>query len=141
MGDWSKTAEKIASFGSLQTVNGYVVAADDPTCWMMNSDPSVIDCAIVSNWFTPVVRHVQIDEHDPYQPHQYVTFQMDLEPVMTTEINAVGVRDFLGEKAMCPLYLYRSVIDMLTNVPISLADHASIVMDGIEAELISKMHV
>ena len=99
MGDWNNPPEMLASSGWLHTVNGYVVAPSEPTCYATYAkEPTALDYAVMSSWLTPMVESISAVEEDPYQPHRQVILRMKIAPSSITEVNAICPTNFDEER-------------------------------------------
>ena len=139
LGDWNNSPEAIASSGWLHTIDGYVVAPEQPTCFPSHAKKrSTIDFAVVSNSLTPMIDSVYADEEDPYEPHRRVFLQMKMAPFGICEMVAQCPADFPEERPIGPCRQYsKGQVSLARNVD----EHADALISRIEEELICKYHL
>ena len=145
MGDWNNPPEVLASLGWLHAISGGIVAHDHPSCGTTNArELSVLDYAVVSNWLTPMVKAIYADEEDPYQPHRRVYLKMQIAPKCIHEVAAVCPTSFPQERLIGRSNEYKMNCkweDLRNPWNLPLDDHAAMIMDRIENELLYKINV
>jgi len=142
MGDWQVNPHELAELGWLETIEGYVVAPDEPTCKQegRNTEGSIIDYAVVSNWVAPRIRHIRVLHDYAYNPHKYVELEMDYSCAVIEELQASKPNDFPTERPIGPCNEIK--IEIPSSVePANLDQHAEAVMDKLDHELLNVMHL
>lgn len=139
MRDWNSSPEAIASSGWLHIVEAYIVSPHEPTCFPAHAkQPGTIDYAVVSNSMTPMVQSIQVDEDDPYEPHRRTFLQLKEAPISICELVAQSPTEFPNEKPTGPYRQYSRAQVAITD---DIEEHAKLLMNRIEDELIHKFHI
>ena len=136
MGDWQLNPEELALIGWLNTINVHVIATDEITCRQKNrnTEGSVIDYAVVSNWVMPKVKHIRVTDDADFSPHKYVEMVIGFKGATISETRAKKPRSFPDDRPIGPANNYgRPAND---NEHVTLEQHARRVMEFIETNLI-----
>ena len=137
-GDWNLTPQQIIATEWINTIDGQVIAPEDPTCRPTPSHTGkIIDYFIVSQWLAPLVLSIAIDKEDVYRPHCAVVMHIKIAPDLVYETSAMKAASFPEERPIQPRCNIPTTT--WTNTPYhkSLNDHTKWVVDGCEEELFS----
>ena len=104
----------------------------------MAKDGSIIDYAVVSNSLTSMVDCIYADEDDPFQPHRSVIMKFHGDVNSISECNASTPTQYPEARPIGP---HRKIKNHALCEDDDLEEHASKVMNMIEAELAAKFHV
>ena len=104
IGDWPLTPQGLAAMSWLHTIDGYIVATDEVTCFQegRNTEGSVIDYAVVSNLMAPMVDYIRVLDDWAYRPHKYVELMLKIEPDSICEWQVWEPRSFPDERPIGP---------------------------------------
>ena len=104
MGDWQANPQTLSELRWLETIEGYIIAPDEPTCMQegRNTDGSIIDYAVVSNWVVPRVRYIRVLQEYAFKPHKYVEMEVDFNCAVIEELQADKPHDFPIERPIGP---------------------------------------